>query len=175
MPWWLWAILLVFLAFGFVVVRGAPYVPSHRRFVRIAFTELYPLSKDDVLVDLGSGDGIVLRLAAEKGARAIGYELNPILVLLSRFLSREYPTVSTQTADFWRTEMPLKTTVVYAFSVSRDIPKLERKLQQTATACGHPVSLITYGAKLKNREPVKMVHAHALYVFTPEPLQQAEA
>ena len=167
MEWWFWLVLSVVLLFGFVVARGAPYVPSHRRYVRLAFRDLYDLSDKDVLVDLGSGDGIVLRLAAERGARAIGYELNPVLVLVSKLLARGNPLVSTKVADFWLIDLPQETTVVYAFSVSRDIAKLEKKLQQTATKNGHAVWLITYGAKPKSLQPVRELHAHTLYRFEP--------
>ena len=78
------AIAAVVLLFGFVAFTGAPYVPSRRRDLQKAFDELYRLKKTDVLVDIGSGDGIVLREASRRGARAIGYELQPLLVLISR-------------------------------------------------------------------------------------------
>jgi len=43
-----------------------------------AFFELAPVSADDVVYDLGSGDGRLLFAALEKGAgRAVGVELNP--------------------------------------------------------------------------------------------------
>ena len=51
---WLWALLGVVVAMGLVVFTGAPYVPSKRRDIRQALTELYPLGSDDVLVDIGS-------------------------------------------------------------------------------------------------------------------------
>ena len=64
---------------GFSAFMGAPYLPSHRRDVARAFDELYPLSSSDVLLDIGSGDGVVLRQASKRGARAIGYEIHPLL------------------------------------------------------------------------------------------------
>ncbi len=167
MEWWLWLLLGVVLLFGFVVARGAPYVPSHRKYAQLALSELYQLTSKDVLVDLGSGDGIVLRLAAARGARAIGYELNPVLVLISKLLARGNEQITTKVADFWLVDLPEETTIVYAFSVSRDIVKLEKKLQQTATKNGHAVWLITYGAKPKTLQPVRELHAHALYRFEP--------
>ena len=150
-----------------MVARGAPYVPSHRKYAQLALSELYQLTSKDVLVDLGSGDGIVLRLAAARGARAIGYELNPVLVLISKLLARGNEQITTKVADFWLVDLPEETTIVYAFSVSRDIVKLEKKLQQTATKNGHAVWLITYGAKPKILQPVRELHAHALYRFEP--------
>ena len=61
-------ILLVFLLPGII---GAPYVPSEQKDLERAFTKLYKISKKDYLVDLGAGDGIVLKAAASHGAKAI--------------------------------------------------------------------------------------------------------
>src|SRR5579863_3157455 len=98
---WAYTLGLIVLIFGIVVFRGAPYVPSHRRFARAAFRTLYPLSDKDVLVDLGSGDGIILRLAAERGARAVGYEINPILVAITWLFGHHNPKISVRLADIW--------------------------------------------------------------------------
>src|SRR3990167_11438551 len=78
----------ILLVFGLVVFRGAPYVPTLRKNLEQGFRDVYPLSERDLLVDIGSGDGVVLRQAAKCGARAIGYELNPFLVVISKLLSR---------------------------------------------------------------------------------------
>lgn len=153
------------LLFGFVVFRGAPYVPSMKKYAAHALDELYPLSKKDVLVDVGSGDGVILRLAAERGARAVGYELNPVLVLVSRALSRANPRIQTILADFWLVELPEQTTVVYAFSVGRDMQKLADKLQKTADRVGHPIRLITYGHSIEGMSPERSTNSHYLYLF----------
>ena len=47
-------IFLVVLLFGIVVFRGSPYVPSQTAHVRAAFSKLYKLGNDDLLVDIGS-------------------------------------------------------------------------------------------------------------------------
>lgn len=170
-----WILAAIFLLFGFVVFRGAPYVPSHRKYARLAFTKLYKLKSTDVLVDLGSGDGVVLRLAREKGARAVGYELNPALVLTSRLLARGDKKQSTILADMWLTDFPAETTVVYAFSVTRDGQKLANKLQQHADKYKHDLWCITYGAGLPGQQPVRTLHAHSLYFFEPRTLHEQEA
>lgn len=165
--WWLYVTLAVILIFGVVVFRGAPYVPSHRKYARQAFNELYEVTSKDVLVDIGSGDGIILRLAASQGARAIGYEINPILVVISKLLARGDPKISTRLADFWLVDLPADTTIVYAFAVTRDIEKIGAKLQKTADKLGRPVWLMTYGAPVKSRSPVRALQAHTLYKFEP--------
>jgi len=171
--WWAWLFAGIVLLFGFVVFRGAPYVPSHKKEVRRALKDLYAVGKDDVLVDVGSGDGIILREAAKQGARAVGYELNPALVLISKFLSRGDAKISTRLADFWLTPLPDDTTVVYAFTVTRDIKKMAAKLQKEATRLERPLYLISYGTNIPMREPIKVLKAHHLYRF--EPLQSTKA
>lgn len=155
------------IAFGFVVFWGAPYVPSHRKEAQKALEVLSPLSKKDLLVDLGSGDGVILRLAALKGAKAIGYELNPLLVFFSRLLSRRFPTVEIYTTNFWQRHLPEKTSVVYVFSVTRDVAKLEAKLQAEANHLAHPFRLVLYAMSLPTKKPTKTHRAHTLYTFTP--------
>lgn len=153
--------------FGFVVFRGAPYVPSHSVEVKRAFEQLYKLNKNSVLVDVGSGDGIILRLAAERGAKAIGIELNPLLVLFSRLRSLGNDKISVRFGDFWLHSLPDDTTVVYAFSVSRDQKKLALKLQREADRLQRPLDLLTYGAGLKDIELLKSHRGHKLYQFIP--------
>lgn len=65
--------------------RGAPPIPTlkHNRETMI---RLGAIKEDDLVIDLGSGDGRVLISAARAGARAIGYELNPFLFWYSRLI-----------------------------------------------------------------------------------------
>jgi hypothetical protein len=162
-----WLLAGVVLLFGFVVFRGAPYVPSHRTDVAKAFDDLYKVGKRDVVIDVGSGDGIILRMASARGARAVGYELNPALVLLSRFFSRRDKNVTVHLSDFWLAKLPQDTTLVYAFAVERDVKKLAAKMQEEADRLGHDLHVISYGSELKNPKEVRTVGAHHLYVFKP--------
>lgn len=163
---WVLAIA-IFISFGLVVFRGAPYVPSHRKEVERAFSELYQLSEKDTVVDFGSGDGLVLRAAARRGAKAIGYEVNPFLVLIARLLSRTQPDIRVHLADAWAANWPANTTVVYAFAVTRDMPKLFQKLQAHVAQTGRPLFFISYGTQPQGRTPVATLGAHGLYRITP--------
>ncbi|MEP7204687.1 MAG: hypothetical protein ABI716_00655 [Candidatus Saccharibacteria bacterium] len=171
---WTWVVGGLAVAFGLVVIRGAPYVPSQRRYVRQAFTELYPLGDGDILVDVGSGDGIVLRLASEFGARGIGYELNPILVIISRFLSRSDSNVSIKLADFWLVPIPDETTIVYAFAATIYMKKMIHKMQQETNRLGRPLRFISYGSQLNGREADGTIGAYNLYTFYPLHVPEAQ-
>lgn len=164
---WFWFFLIVVLVFGFVVFFGAPYVPTFRRDLRTIFKTLYPLKKGDVLVDLGSGDGVVLREAARCGAKAVGYELNPVLVWLSRWLSRRQDNISVHVANMWQVALPTDTSVVYVFAVERDVKKVSQKMQREADRLKKPLKMISHGFTLPGKTPIKQVGAHFLYDFIP--------
>lgn len=64
--------------------KDAPYVATNQRIVR-RMLEVANVSEDDVVYDLGSGDGrIPLTAATEYGARGVGIEIDPDLVARSR-------------------------------------------------------------------------------------------
>lgn len=158
---------IVVLLFGFVVFRGSPYVPSRKNDIRQALRELYSIDSDDLLVDLGSGDGTVLREAAKIGAIAVGYEINPILVVISRFLSHKYKKIEIIFADFWSSQLPDKTTVVYIFSATRDMKNIIEKLQKETNRIGHKLNIISYGSEFDDMKIVKNVGACHLYILNP--------
>lgn len=154
-----------------MVFTGAPYVPSKAREVRRALSKLYRLTDKDVLVDIGSGDGLVLRAASARGARAVGYEIHPVLVWISRWLSRHDSRVEVKWANFWRVALPDDVTVVYTFGDNRDIQRMYDKVVSEATRLGHPIWLISYGFKVPRTEIRRSEGAHVLYRC--EPLREA--
>lgn len=164
----LWIVAVILLLFGFVVFRGAPYVPSRRRDLVRAFEELYPLSASDMLVDIGSGDGIVLRVASARGARATGYELNPILVLVSRFLSRNDDKIEVRLADFWNVSLPEQTTIVYTFGESRDIKKMYKKVEAESNRLQKPLFFMSFGFPVKGKTVVAPDRSFFLYEIVPQ-------
>lgn len=56
-----------------------PYVPTPRPVVE-AMLEMAGVGPDDHLIDLGSGDGRIAIMAARRGARALGVDLDPARV-----------------------------------------------------------------------------------------------
>ncbi|MFX1449652.1 MAG: SAM-dependent methyltransferase [Promethearchaeota archaeon] len=67
------------------IFLDAPWVPTSKKQIRkmLEFAELQP---NEILYDLGSGDGRILIMAAtEFNARAVGIELNALLVAYSNF------------------------------------------------------------------------------------------
>ncbi|HEX4662290.1 MAG TPA: methyltransferase domain-containing protein [Candidatus Saccharimonadales bacterium] len=142
---------LVIFCFGFVVLRGAPYVPTHKKWVDRAIT-LAPTT--GTIVDLGCGDGVMLLAAARAGRRSIGVELNPVLALIAWLRTMGYRrSIQIKIGDFWRMRLPDDTSVVFVFLAGPFMHKLEAHLQREATRLSHDVVLLSYGFQLPNLQP----------------------
>jgi SAM-dependent methyltransferase len=64
---------------GATLIKQVPYVPTPQDVVD-KMLELAKVTSDDVVYDLGSGDGRIVITAAQKfGAHAVGVEINPDL------------------------------------------------------------------------------------------------
>jgi predicted RNA methylase len=124
---WIPLVLLLILApFLLVVFVGAPYVPMHRKNLNSVFSSI-KLPKHALVIDLGSGDGRLLLLAAQKGYTAIGYELNPFLVLTSRYKLRKYPNARVYMKDFWQADVT-EADLVFTFLATNFMSKLQKNI-----------------------------------------------
>ena len=164
---WIYIIGCIVVLVGISVFFGAPYVPSLRRDLTRLFDELTPLGSEDVVLDIGSGDGVVLREISCRGAKAVGYEIHPLFVGISKLLSLGDKNVTVRWANAWTAPFPKDVTLVYAFAVGRDGVKLASKVQQEATLLDRPLTLVCYGNPLTGREPVRSFEAYHLYIFEP--------
>lgn len=99
---------------------GAPYVPMKRRYVEVLFDRVLPAWASGSsratpelqgslnglrLVDFGSGDGRLVRAAADRGMSAVGYELNPYLVFWSRLRSTGRAEAQIRWANAWTADL----------------------------------------------------------------------
>lgn len=95
--------------------------------------ELARVTADDVVYDLGSGDGRIVILAAQKyGARGVGIEIDPKLVAISRQVAREAEVSGKVTfieADLFTADISQATVVTLYLSTSVN-QQLESKLRR---------------------------------------------
>jgi hypothetical protein len=124
---------IFFLAFGvfFPLARGAVYVPSSREKTTL-MSEMAAVIPGERAVDLGSGDGRVVIELARRGAAAEGYEVNPILVLVSRWNIRR-AGMAGRAAVHWRSFWGARLSpyrVVIVFQGSFVMRRLEAKLRR---------------------------------------------
>lgn len=80
--------LLFYILYVYYFHRGAVYYPSNKKAANVML-DLAKATKKDIVVDYGSGDGVLLFEAAKRGIKAVGYELDPLLVHQSREKARK--------------------------------------------------------------------------------------
>jgi len=164
----LYFLLLAFiLLFGLTVMRGSPYVPTHKRSVKAAL-DMLNLNPGDVIVDLGSGDGVFLQEAARRGLRVYGYEINPILCVVAWLrCRRQRKLVTILWRDFWLSELPPDTKAVFVFLNGVFMKRLESKLRAAAVKRSTDIFVASYGFKLPGYEPIRAERGVILYKISP--------
>ncbi len=117
---------------------GLPWIPTREVRIRRAL-ELAKLQPDELLYDLGAGDGRVLVMAAKEfDARAVGIEIGPVQCLagwLRIILNGCRPKARMRCGDFYKADISDADVVfVYATSAqtSKLLPLLERQLRPGA-------------------------------------------
>ena len=121
----------------------APFVPTPERVVQ-RMLEIAEVSKDDVVYDIGSGDGRILITAAHDfKAKGVGIELNKVLVEDTRKRVKDMgleDKIEVVQADAIEADLSKATVVtVYLLTASNEQlrPKLERELTPGARVVSH--------------------------------------
>ena len=160
-------IILALLAFGFlmfvvVIAFGAPYLPTLRSRVDDAF-ELLDLKKGQTLLELGCGDGIMLHEAAQRGIKAVGYELNPILFFVAKVRCWRYrKTVKIKWGNYWTKKWP-DADGIYVFLLQSYMSKLHNKV--THRASKKPLNLVSHAFQIEEKKQVRELNGMFLYKY----------
>lgn len=119
------------------------FVPTSNT-VTDAMLKLARVTADDVVYDLGSGDGAIVIRAAEKlGARGVGIEIDPKLVKDATNRARKRGVadrVRFLQGDLFKADLSEATVVTLYLSLSinrRLAPKLMKELKQGARVVSH--------------------------------------
>lgn len=166
-PWWfiwiVWAAgLLIILAYAFVLPFGAPFLPTLRKQSQDAL-DLLDLKPGQVFYDLGCGDGRLLSLAAERGLKVVGYELNPFLFLYTWTITRKYGRrVKVKWGNFWRADLS-KADGVFVFLIDHFMKRLDKTM--TRHSKNHQIKLVSNSFKIPGKKPQKKKGPLLLYVY----------
>lgn len=142
MIWYVLAFVLpLIVAYYLGVFTGAHYMTTtDSRVTRmLALADLAP---GDRFIDIGSGDGRLVIAAARMGATAVGYEINPLLVLWSRMRIRQagmQDRARIVWEDFWRVSFA-DFDVVTVYGIGHIMGLLEAKMQKEMPPGGRVVS-----------------------------------
>lgn len=119
--------ILILLQFAY----GAPYVPSHNKAVEWMIS-LVKGHRIQSMVDLGSGDGKIVIAFAKQGIDAHGYEINPILVFISRWRIRRLglqDKAHIHFGNFWKKDFS-QFDLVTLFAMDYMMPGVEKKVNE---------------------------------------------
>lgn len=150
----------IVLLFGFVLLFGAPYLPTLKKQTEGAL-DLLELKKGQTLLELGCGDGRILRAAARRGLYAVGYELNPLLVLIAWLHTMRYRQfVRVKWANYWGKTWP-PADGIFVFLLNKYMAKLDKKITQE---CSKPVKVVSFAFKIPGRKI--QATKDGLYLYT---------
>ncbi len=154
--------IVLFILIGFAVtsVSGAPWVPARAHDIEALLDDAH-IKSGDLYIELGCGDGRLVRAAARRGARAIGYELNPLLWLYAWLGSLGQKNVHIRLGNFWKQDIS-KADTVMAFLVPRTMPRLGTKASQEMKkgSC-----LISYIFPIENKKALRKHRSWYIYTF----------
>ena len=134
-------------------VIGSPCLSTHQKQARLMI-ELAELKPGMKVVDLGSGLGRLLFLAADSGADATGYELNPVLYWFTKLRAKLKKTPGRVEAR-WQSLFDAdvrSADVVFCFLFNGYMPKLDKKLFSEMKP---GAKIIGYTFPFKNRKYFK--------------------
>jgi precorrin-6B methylase 2 len=173
-------ITLIFFAFSILVfltillwilvpaLYGLPPVPTKPDRIRKAL-QLANLQPDEVLYDLGAGDGRVLLIAArEFRAKAVGIEVGPIqcaLIWLRVVASGLGNQVQVKWANFYKADLR-EADVVFVYATSKEILKLAPHLE---TQLKQGTRLVSISADFSEWEPSIFDERNLIFVYEMPP------
>jgi hypothetical protein len=161
-----WVAIVMALLFGFVVLFGAPYVPTLAQQTKEAL-DMLNLRPGQTLVELGSGDSRIQIEAAKRGIYSVGYELNPILVLWARLMTLKYRKyAAVKWGNFWRQPLP-ETDAIYTFLLNKYMPKLHTKIEQEKPNWNSKkrLKVVSFAFEITDKQPVAQSNGLFLYHY----------
>ncbi|MBI5404771.1 MAG: class I SAM-dependent methyltransferase [Candidatus Kerfeldbacteria bacterium] len=148
-------IFVIFATAALAGLKAAPYVPTYQRDVR-RMLKLADVRPDELVVDLGAGDGrFLLTAAAEFKARGLGFEFSflPFVVARLRIIARQLQSrVRIMPKDFFSQDLAAAD-VVTCFLTPAAMKKLEPKFQQELRPGAR---IVSYAFKLPTWVPSKI-------------------
>lgn len=123
---------------------GALYVSTSGKKIK-AFLDAIPMTPNQVLIDLGCGDGRVLRSAGRKySIKGIGYEINLMACLYANILCFGCRRIEIRRCSFWNRKLT-EADVVFCYLFPDVLKKLADKFRKElrpgtiVVSCNFPI------------------------------------
>jgi SAM-dependent methyltransferase len=162
-------LFIVILAWILVpALYGLPPVPTKPERVQKAL-KLANLQPNEVLYDLGAGDGRVLFIAArEFGVKTVGLEIGPVqcaLIWLRAIASGLGDQIQVKWANFYEADLQ-DADVVYVYATSKEVMKLAPHLE---TQMKQGARLVSISADFPEWEPSALDEHELIFVYEMPP------
>lgn len=157
--------------------RGALYVSTTRPRIA-AFLQAVNIKPGQFFVDLGCGDGRVLRAIRKKAAvKAVGYELNPLACLRARVQCIKDRSIEIRRQDFMKADLS-EADVVFCYLFPDVMKPLAKKLRAElrpgalVASCNFELPGFVPETILR---PAGALHGDPIYIYrvsAPKPLKE---
>jgi len=145
-------------------IYGLPSIPTKHKRIRKAL-KLVNLQPDEILFDLGAGDGRVLLIAVrEFGAKAVGIEIGPVqcvLIWLRLVASRFSDRAKIQLGNYYHADLK-NADVVFVYATSKEVVKLASQLKRQLK---HGARVVSISADFPEWEPTAFDERELIFVY----------
>ena len=147
------SLFLVTVGWVLPVTRGALFVPSAGINIE-TFLRAVPMHPQELFLDLGCGDGRVLRKAYQRyGVRAVGLEINPLAYIAAKIRTSRFSRVQIKRKNFLK-ESLVRADVVFCYLFPDILDALSKKLAEEL----HPgAKVVSCNFPLPNWTPLKVL------------------
>jgi SAM-dependent methyltransferase len=151
----------------FPITQGAMFHPSAHVRVRTVLDHV-PMKAGDLLVDIGCGDGRVLREAKRRyGVRALGFEVNPLAYALAHLRTIGMEGIEVRLRNFWNVDIG-DADVVFCYLFPDVMGRLAQKLLRELRPGTRVISCNFPLPGWRHREllyPESSLHADPIYLY----------
>jgi len=161
-----------YLRWGDTPDSVAPYVPTPVNVVR-RMLDLAGVGPDDVVYDLGCGDGRILFMAVDEFGvkRAVGYDINPDMCepLKAKIVGRGLEgRVDVVNANFFEVDLSPASVVTMYLTTSGNTklrPKLEKELRRGSRVVSHDFPIHEWVTVKRENPQHYILGSHKIYLY----------
>lgn len=141
----LFSIIIYMLLLFYSSLKGSPYIPTKQKELEYVLKEVH-LKKGKVFLELGCGDGRVIRTAVKiYGVTGIGIDINPLIIYYARLLAhRQQISCKFYVKDLFDTDYR-EADYIYLFLMpdllKKLLPIFEKQLKKNAIVISHGFKL----------------------------------
>lgn len=153
-------VLVVLLFILFTGISAAPWVPTRKHDLKDLIDDA-EIDSGDNFVELGCGDGRLVKAAAKRGAKAVGYELNPLMYIVAVINNLGVANSKIRFKNFWSVDLS-QADIVMVFILPRTLPRLDQKLSDELKP---GAKLISYIFPIEGRSEVHKGKSWFIYRY----------